>query len=248
MTCINYLAALAAVLALCTGTGAGADELLDCSAALGHITVTGKGKIEAEPDLARLSFTVTENAQEAVSARNAAEEKISSFLEALIQHGIPREKIAAGSITVLPQYTADRNGSRVQNGYQAVRAVVIELEDFSLISLAGDLAMESGINGIGGFEYLIRNEKELKLQADAEAIADAKDQALRLAEGFGVKLSKPCSLSFGTSSRPVLRYRAGSPRNLQTRAASLPAEGESAAYMPEKLTVESIVEAQFAIE
>lgn len=250
MICSKYLhwyLWLPGILFLCTVGDARADELTDCSAALGHITVIGKGKIEAEPDRARLAFTVTENAPEAVNARNAAEKKISTFLGALNHNGISREKIAAGSITVLPQYTHDQDGNRIQNGYQAMRTVTLELEDFSLISTASDLAMASGINGIGGFEYLIGNEKELRLKADAEAITDAKDQASRLAEGFGVRLSKPCSISFGSTASPVARYRAAGTSNQQVRGISLQTES-GAEYVPDKLTVESVVEAQFAIE
>ncbi len=232
------LAAMAAAL----NAQAAEPNSVDCSALNGRIDVTGYGKVESAPDLAKLSFTVNSKQETASEARADAENKVTAFFKALGGLKIPKDKIIAESISVYPEYTTDKQGKRQLLDYAARRTVRVELEDFTLIGPVTDAAMQSGIDNIGGFSYALKDPQSAQLEADSKAIADARDKAERLAKGFGVTLGQPCSLQFaeGTAT-PVVRPRA------MAMAKTASNDAVEAEYSQDTLTVSSRVKAVYAI-
>lgn len=241
------IVALSVALVLCSASFAQGVQT-DCSQLRGSMEISGHGQLEAAPDEARIYFNLSSQKQKAADARKNCEDTALKFQKSLEALKLDKKQVLAGSITLQPHYTYDKKQEKqIQDGYTAERHIEVRTADFTLIPAITDAAMDAGVTEIGGIEYRIKDESALKKQADELAIKDARDQAQRLAEGFGVKLLKPCSLSFS--------QRQNHPGYLQSRmmsvnAVALGAENssEQAEYNPENMTIESYVRAVFAID
>lgn len=212
----------------------------------GMIEVVGHGKVDVMPDTAVLSYSAKDENKDPVKARNNVEKKITSLYDKALSFGVKKEQIISGSITLYPKYHYTDKSKRVFDGYFCSRDIVFKIDDFSLIEKITTAAVESGVSDINGFGYEVKDTTAVKREADAKAIADARDQAKRLAEGFGVKIKKACSLKFEGNNSNVYYVRNRAAVSLM--AAKAEAAEPATEYMPEKQSVDSNVYATFSIE
>lgn len=221
---------------------------VDCSKINGSMTIQGYGRVQADPDEAVLNFTSSDIKKDAKEAQSECEKKTLSFINALNNLGINKDSIESGSITLEPRYEYDKKQQKqLLTGYRAERAILVRTDKFDLIAQITQLAVNSGIDEINGFNYRIKDGSALRQQADQLAMADAQDQAKRLAAGFDIKVLKPCQLSFNNN-----RHQDNDPRPLMMSARLMAANDEgannAAEYTPGKMTVESYVNVIFAFE
>ncbi len=217
----------------------------DCTKA-GIIEVVGSGEVESVPDLAVLRFTSSFEAKNTKKVRDEVEKKVTALVKSAKALGITDDEIVSGNFTLYPKYRYSDKGAQIFEGYSASRDVTFRLKDFSLIEKVAQCAVDAGITRINGFSYEIKDTSSLKAQADAKAIADAKDKAQRLASGFDVKIKGACSLRFENSGVPQVRHRN---MLMASAMAKNSADGpEVVEYTPEKQTVHSTVYATFSIE
>ncbi|NLK85512.1 MAG: SIMPL domain-containing protein [Aeromonadales bacterium] len=219
---------------------------LDCASS-GTIHVEGNSSIEVMPNIAELTYSSTSENKDAKIARQNVEKTISKLVDAAIKLGIKKENIISDSLNMYPKYTYPESKKPVFQGFSATRQVTVKVEDFSLIDKITTAAIDAGISGIYGFRYDVKDQSKYKLEAEKLAITDAKEKALRLANGFDVKLGKPCSLKFDKQS-DFQMYNATSPRLLKTAMVNDMAQSSAVAYSPEKQTLTSKVYATFIIE
>lgn len=220
------------------------DDAVDCSASGSRITVIGYGEVEAQPDEAALNFSVRAAGKTPQEARDLCERSVTAFLKGLSGRGIKDDAISAGSISLYPKISYDEKRRRqVNDGYEALREVQVLLTDFSLIPKVTDLAMSSGFNEAPGFTYRVKDDSKFRYAADDKAIADARAQAEHLAKGFGLKLLKPCHLSFMRDEPRLL--------NSDVRLMSVgaqKAEAPESRYTPGSKRVTSRVTAVYAAQ
>ena len=221
--------------------------MTDCSQLRASMTVQGYGKVEAQPDEAVLSFTSTTQNKDAKAARSECEKHAALFIKTVKDTAGKDVAVDSGSITLQPRYVYDKKTQKqLLDGYTASRDIEIRTGKFDLIADLTEQAVASGITEVNGFTYRIKDESALKKQADEAAITDAKDKAARLAKGFGVKLLKPCQLSFGDTRTDNIRpYNAKGVRLMSVQADAMP---EAAEYTPGSVSVESSVRAIFALD
>ena len=206
----------------------------------GTVSVAGNGMVQAMPDLAILSFSARHQDPNQKVARDTVEKTISIFILALEKAGVKKEQIKADSLYLSPRYSYKDNESKLI-GFEATRDISIETSDLATIGSLVDLAIESGINEAAGFNYKVKDLKPYQDKATALAIEDAKKKAQLLADGFGVKLDKPCSLSFANYAQPAL-YRANNYKLLSTEDAA------ENTYVQKEMTVNVEVNAVFSIK
>lgn len=206
---------------------------------LGQLTVTGTGEYEVMPDEVVLNFSISSQAAKAADARAEAEKTVTAFLNSLQKLKLPEGAVTAQSLSVSPRYSY-KDGESLFRDYQASRDIRVTLDDFALISEVTDLAFDSGINSVPGFQYQLKDEKAAEKQARALAMADAKAKAEELAAGFDVKLGHPRSLSFG-GSRGAVYPRA----MLMSAAMDSSAGSNSAVYTADKIKVQAEVTAVY---
>lgn len=219
-----------------------------CSMDYGKINVTGEGEVRVMPDRATLNYRVMTIKATPDEARKEVEKTVTAFSKEVESLKLDKQAFVADSIVVTASYRYDEKAKKQELvGYEASRNVSIRIADFALIGKINDMAIKSGINQISGFEYSLSDKKKHEKEAAKLAIADARERAQLLADGFEVKLGKPCSLNF--QDRHIGVYRAMSNRALAYAAPM--AENDSAVvstYAIEPIVVSSTVNASFNID
>lgn len=157
------------------------------------ISVSGKGEIFAAPDVATFTFSVSEEAPIVKTAQDKVEEKMDAILADLKKNGVEDKDIKTIAYDIYPRYdyirsSYDVSGKQVLSAYvvsQSVQIKVKKLEDAGkLLSGIG----EFGATNISGLTFLVDKQDEIARNARDQAIADAREQANKLAQSLGVKI------------------------------------------------------------
>lgn len=164
------------------------------------ITVEGTGEATAIPDVARISFSVTENAPTVAAAQEEATTKTDKALAALKEFGIEDADIKTLSYSVYPQYQyqtctatyCPQNPPRIV-GYEVSQSIEVTVRE---TEKAGDILAALGateVQNISGPNFTVDDADAVKQEARAKAIAKAQEKAKMLAKELGVSLVKVVS-------------------------------------------------------
>lgn len=166
------------------------------------ITVEGTGEATAIPDVARISFSVTEKASTVAAAQEAATTKMDKALEAVKGLGIEDKDTKTTSYNVYPQYEYQNcsmgycpptSSSPRIIGYEVSQGIEVTVRD---TAIAGEVLAALGateVQNISGPNFTVEDEDSVKMQAREIAIAKAKEKAQKLAKELGVSLGKVVS-------------------------------------------------------
>lgn len=162
------------------------------------ISVRGMGEVTARPDIGTFSFSVMSEGDTAAIAQNDSAEKINAINSYLKEQGIDEKDIKTSSYYLNPNYTYPEricmSGSYcppsepVIDGYEVSQTITVKIRN---LDMSGDLITgvgERGATNISGLSFTIDDESNLKDEARAAAIEDAKEKAEELAADLGVRL------------------------------------------------------------
>lgn len=160
------------------------------------ITVTGTGKGTAEPDIARITFTVQETASAVGAAQDAATKRMDTALAAVAALGVENDDFKTTSYSVYPQYADQRPcyegicpaGSPRVTGYQVAQSVEVTVRDTAKAGEVLAALGDAGVQNISGPDFRIDEDSALAHQARSLAIEDAQRQARQLAKELHVRL------------------------------------------------------------
>lgn len=162
------------------------------------ISVSASAEVSAMPDVARLSFTVSEEAENADDAQATVKEKTADALAIVREYGVEDKDIET-SISVYPRYSSgaticydygcDRGDQEIR-GYEVSQNVTIELREFDEVgTLLSDL-VSVGVRNLNGPYFSIEDKEAAQEEARLEAIAKAKEKARKMSDEIGVRLGK----------------------------------------------------------
>lgn len=176
------------------------------------ISVSGTGEVFAVPDVAEISFTVTENAKTGAEAQSKATDKMNSILAALRRAGVADKDVKTVGYNIYPKYEYVRSGDvcyqngnyvcppygkEVITGYEVSHSILVKVRK---VDDAGSILATIGgykVSNVSGINFTIDDEEVLRTQARDKAITNAKSKAETLARSLGVSLGK--LVSFGES-------------------------------------------------
>jgi uncharacterized protein YggE len=150
---------------------------------------------------------VNVQASAAQDARNRAATAMTAVINALKSNGVASDDIQTGYVSIAPQY--DYNGGTPRTtGYMASNSVNVTVRDVGAVSKLLDAVTAAGGNSVyvSGVAFSSSDPSTATTQAQQKALTDAKNQALRIAQGAGVNLGAPVSIQVGgcgNSSGPV---------------------------------------------
>jgi len=166
----------------------------------GTISVSGKGEVVAVPDIATFSFSVSEEASVVADAQKRATDKINSILKFLTENGVEEKDIKTTSYNIYPryEYAGDKygqygTGKRTLAAYVVSQSVEVKVRE---ISEAGKLLTgvgEFGGSDVSGLSFSVDKYDELMKEAREKAIAEARENADKLADDLGVNLVRVIS-------------------------------------------------------
>lgn len=166
------------------------------------LTVSAEGKVIAVPDIASINFSVVTEAKTAKEAQTKNTEKMNKVVDYVKSLNIDPKDIKTTSYSLYPKYDYT-NGRSILSGYTLTNSINIKVREFDAI---GDLIANSvdlGINQIGDVQFSIENPDELKAQAGAIAMKNAKDKATTLAKQAGVSLGRIVTFSESDTNMPT---------------------------------------------
>jgi hypothetical protein len=167
------------------------------------INVTGSAKRDIISDLGKLTLSISVNAATQLEGMKEINRQKPQLIEFLKKKGIAENKIKLRPVNTYPNFVIGENGYQTGkiNSYSVSQEVYVESEKVNLIeaiSLEAATLLEQGLNiNIFQPEYYYTQLAPLKIQIQAEAAADAKDRATKIAEATGRKIGPLTSARMG---------------------------------------------------
>lgn len=213
------------------------------------ITVEGTGEAAMVPDVARVTFTITESATAVKAAQDAATERTNRALEAVRELGVEERDVKTLSYNVSPRYEYSQQpcypgmvcpaGSPRITGYDVSQTVEVKVRDTAKAGEVLGALGGVGVQNISGPEFVVDDETAVSNEAREEAIEEAREKARALASQLGVRLGKVVSFS----ENPPMPYydsyygRGGSMEAVAQSAPTLPT-GENETKVTVMITYE----------
>ncbi len=176
------------------------------------ITVNGEGKVSAVPDIATITFTVSEDSDTATHAQDGATKKVNVALALLKDLKIAEKDIKTSSYNVSPRYSyqppcytypCPYNGEQKIIGFTASQTVEVKVRDIDVTGTVLTSLGDAGVTNLYGPNFMVEDPDGLKAEARKEAIEKARAQAKQLASDLGVRLVRVVNFSEGGSYPPV---------------------------------------------
>lgn len=180
------------------------------------IQVSGTGEVFAVPNTARFSFTVMEQDKVVKNAQDRAGEKINRAIDFLKSKGVEEKNIKTIAYNINPEYepvlpqacTQYRcpPQQQVVAGYQVSQTIEVKVVQ---TDTAGELLTGLGAIGISnasGVNFTIEDEDALMREARQKAIAEAEENAKRLADDLGVRIVRIRGFSENNGGYPTPFY------------------------------------------
>mmetsp|Transcript_7010 Transcript_7010/g.14934 ORF Transcript_7010/g.14934 Transcript_7010/m.14934 type:complete len:267 (-) Transcript_7010:150-950(-) len=164
------------------------------------VTVNAVGSAQAEPDVARLVYTVEVEGKSVAAARERGSAVSAKILDAVKPEN--EKDIMTNRITTRPVHewrgrrNYDRSSSRITVGYKYTNTVTITLRDLSMVADMTDRVLREGGDDVTleKVHFELEDMEHVELAARTHAIAKARRYASTLAEGAAAKLGKVVSI------------------------------------------------------
>ncbi len=171
-----------------------------------EIQVQGSGSIEVRPDIAMVQLGVKSQVRtSATEALNEISTKLESVTQALKESGIADDDLKTSNFTINPVYDY-QDGRTIPRGYEASETLQVKIRNLDNVGQVLSRTTVEGVNQVGGLTFVSDNGEDLRTQAEAVAIADARAKAEKLAESLGVRLGEVKSYSASTGGpEPLFR-------------------------------------------
>ncbi len=172
-----------------------------------EMSVIGEGKVEVVPDIAYVDVGISVSRAKTVEvAQTEINSKNKAVLDAMAKLGIDKKNIKTSNYSIYPAYDYE-SGTEVLNGYNGNVTISIKSSKIDQISDVIAQATAAGANQVQGTRFEVEDPAKYREQAREKAIANAKEQAQKLAKDLGIKLGKVVNVvEYSPSSTGVPMY------------------------------------------
>ncbi|MFB6133331.1 MAG: SIMPL domain-containing protein [Halanaeroarchaeum sp.] len=173
------------------------------------ITVSGSGEAQAQPDKAVLRVGVEASDSDVTVARDAVAENVSNVTAALTDLGIAEDDIHTVDYRIYQDERRDRPTKEPTASVYRVRHVLsVEMNDTEIVGEAIDVAVDAGATNVHDVEFALSTEtrQELKNEALAAAMRDARSQADTIARSAHLEIQGVSAVQTGISRVPRSGY------------------------------------------
>ena len=167
----------------------------------GFIQVSGSATVQVPADRARISLAMETRAATADAAAGANADAMDAVLRALRAAQLPGLEIETFGYSLQPQYATDGDRTRSIAGYAAYNNVRATITDVDAVGRLIDVAIGAGANRVAAISFFAADTEAARAQALAEAVRNARAQAIAIAEALGYRLGPPVEVN-GSAQRP----------------------------------------------
>lgn len=167
------------------------------------ISVSGTGEVFAVPDVATVSFSITEERATASETQAAVTEKMNSLLGELKQKGLEEKDIKTIGYNLSPRYEYANfvsgyripSNERVLVGYELSHSISLKIRNLDKVGEIISVLGGANVSNISGPDFLVDNKESHKAEARKMAIEEAQKKAKDLSRDLGVKLVRMVNFS-----------------------------------------------------
>ena len=199
------------------------------------ITVTGDGDAYANPDIASVSFGITQEAKTPTDARKVVDEKWTKIHDLLGKAGIVDADIKS-NYSLYPKYDYVRqpciannapttanllypcynDGKQVLTGYEVTQTADIKIRKLDDAGKVLGILADNGATNVSGLIFAVEHEDAVQAKAREAAITKAKAKAEQLAKDLDVTLVRIAS--FNEAGNYPMYYGGGMMKTLSADA------------------------------
>lgn len=175
------------------------------------ITVTGRGAVEAVPDMAVLSLGVTTSAATAAEAMAANSAALKAVIDRLTQAGFAERDVQTSNLSLNPNWEGQgQDGAPLRiASYTASNQVMIRVRDLATLGAVLDSVVTDGANTMNGLSFGLSEPRPAEDAALRAAVEDARAKAELMASAAGAQLGRILSVSEqGGYAPPMPMFRA----------------------------------------
>lgn len=158
-----------------------------------RITVTGSAEITVEPDMCVLVIGVQSEGATGSEAQRKSDAVISSAVARLLALGLKQTDIKTVGFSLYPvydyrPYDSKEPPSLTPIGFRSSQRLQVTVRDLPKVGAVIDEAVAAGANAIEDITYGLSDTAEVRRQALAKAVVDAKAKADAVAQAMGVRV------------------------------------------------------------
>lgn len=171
---------------------------------LTRVIVSGDSTIQAQPDTAIVNVAVVTQSKRALDAQQENATKSDAVVRALKSAAGAGAEVKTSGYNLQPQYEYNQNQPPTIKGYQASNSVTVTLSDLTKVGAVIDAAAQAGANNVQSIAFVLRNDRQAKQHALAEATREAVSKAQAVAQALGGRLSRVLEvIEGGAVVRPI---------------------------------------------
>jgi len=165
-----------------------------------ELAVVGEGKVEVIPDTAFVDAGITvDNAPTIEEAQESINKTNNEIIQTMKNLGINKEEIKTSNYSISPNYDDSGKTDRI-TGYNGNVTVTIKTKKMNLVSQVIEAATKAGANQVQGVRFTIDKPEDYREKAREAAIANAKEEASKVAKNLKIKLGKVVNIVESTST------------------------------------------------
>ena len=215
---------------------------IDASASNENVSVSGYAEVSITPDIAKISFSVSETRSSVVSAQKYTSRIVENTLKLLSRMDIDEKRISTTGTSVNPVYHWNSTQEKQElTGYSVRREIRLELDDLAKLGTLIEEAGKLGITHIASPRFDSSERKKMQKEAYELAFLDAKETASILANAAGKRLGGVITIDAKarTSQRPIALRN----RSIKT----IKNESKGTNYLSGDITLSASVNAAFRL-
>ncbi len=168
-------------------------------------SVNAEGKIIAEPDIAKVSFSVVSRGSNPEAIAELNNKKMNEAVDYIKSQSIDPKDIKTTQYNLNPVYVYDgKNGRNYISGYELTQTVSVKVRDLGKVGKILGALPGLGINQIGQIVFDVDEPEKYLAEARNKAFNLAHEKAKSMADKNGVKLGR--IVSFGEYQQGPIPY------------------------------------------
>ena len=164
------------------------------------VTVTGTGKVTAQPDRAQIMVGVRTSGTTAQESQQRNTEQVNGLIEKLKSLGVEEKDITTSGYYLNAEYDWSEGGNGKISGYNTSVEITIREQPVGEVGRVISESIAAGANQFNGISFYSSNYDELYTQALAAGVEAARTHAEALAAAAGKTVGEAVSISEGTQS------------------------------------------------
>lgn len=212
-----------------------------------RIAVRGEAHLEVDPEIARISVTLTTRGKDRRTALDDLTRRNANALDLLKSYGDAVEHLETGSFSITPELKEHGRGERV-HAYHGRVHITAELTDFTALGELTTRLADQELTTVDGPWWALRRDSPAYREARRQAVRDAVQRAREYAEALGTSLASLVELADIGAENPEPRY-VGKARRTATLAFEAQADSGAAPLdlEPQRQHVQAQVNARFTM-